>query len=174
MKPPTGDPAHDVLKYERRPLDAIFRPETVAVIGATDKAGSVGRTVMRNLISNPFGGTIYPVNPKRTNVLGIKAYASIVEVPEQVDLAVIVAPAPAVPGIISECVEAGARGAIIISAGFKETGAEGAELERQVLEEARRGRMRIIGPNTLGVMNPNTGLNSTFASSMARPATSRS
>ncbi|MDX6380156.1 MAG: acetyltransferase [Rubrobacteraceae bacterium] len=169
MKPPTGDPAHDVLKYERRPLDAIFRPETVAVIGATDKAGSVGRTVMRNLISNPFGGTIYPVNPKRTNVLGIKAYASIVEVPEQVDLAVIVAPAPAVPGIIGECVEAGVRGAIIISAGFKETGAEGAELERQVLEEARRGRMRIIGPNTLGVMNPNTGLNATFASSMARP-----
>src|SRR3954466_11153007 len=101
-KPPTGDPAHDVLKYDRQPLDAIFRPESVAVIGATDKAGSVGRTVMQNLISNPFGGTVYPVNPKRTNVLGIKAYPSIVEVPEQVDLAVIVAPAPAVPEIIAE------------------------------------------------------------------------
>jgi acetyltransferase len=168
-KPPTGDPAHDVLKYERQPLDAIFRPEVVAVIGATDKPGSVGRTVVRNLISNPFGGTVYPVNPNRTNVLGIKAYPSITEVPEQVDLAIVVAPAPTVPEIIRECVEAEVRSAIIISAGFKEIGEEGAELEREILEEARRGRMRILGPNTLGVMNPNTGLNATFAGAMARP-----
>ena len=96
-KPPTGDPAHDVLKYDRQPLDVIFRPETVAVIGATDKAVSVGRTVMRNLFSNPFGGTVFPVNPNRSNVLGIKAYPSVLEVPEQVDLAVIVSPAPTVP-----------------------------------------------------------------------------
>ena len=74
--PPIADPAHDVLGYERRPLDAIFRPETVAVIGATDKAGSVGRTVTRNLVSNPFGGTVFPVNPNRSSVLGIKAYPS--------------------------------------------------------------------------------------------------
>jgi acetyltransferase len=168
-KPPTGDPAHDVLKYERQPLDAIFRPEVVAVIGATDKPGSVGRTVVRNLISNPFGGTVYPVNPNRTNVLGIKAYPSITEVPEQVDLAIVVAPAATVPEIIRECVEAEVRSAIIISAGFKEIGEEGAELEREILEEARRGRMRILGPNTLGVMNPNTGLNATFAGAMARP-----
>ena len=168
-KPPTGDPAHDVLKYERQPLDAIFRPDTVAVIGATDKPGSVGRTVMRNLINNPFGGTVYPVNPKRPNVLGIKAYPSVSEVPEEVDLAVVVSPAPTVPGIIRECAGAGVRGAIIISAGFKEVGAEGAELERQVLEEARRGRMRVVGPNTLGVMNPTTSLNATFAGAVAKP-----
>jgi acetyltransferase len=168
-KPPTGDPAHDVLGYERQPLDAIFRPETVALIGATDKAGSVGRTVMRNLIGNPFGGTVYPVNPKRPNVLGIKTYPSISEVPEQVDLAVIVSPAPTVPGIIRECAEAGVEGAIVISAGFKETGEEGVELERQVLEEARRGRIRVIGPNCLGVMSPVSGLNATFAGSMALP-----
>ena len=155
-KPPTGDPAHDVLGYERQPLDAIFRPETVALIGATDKAGSVGRTVMRNLINNPFGGTIYPVNPTRPNVLGIKTYPSVSELPEQVDLAVIVSPAPTVPGIVRECAEAGVEGAIVISAGFKETGEEGAELERQVLEEARRGRIRVIGPNCLGVMSPVT------------------
>src|SRR5215210_1875315 len=164
-----ADPAHDVLGYERRALDAIFDPDTVAVVGASDRPGSVGRTIMWNLISNPFGGTVYPVNARRQNVLGIKAYPNVSEVPESVDLAVIAAPAPTVPGIIRECVESGVGGAIIISAGFKETGPEGAELERQVLEEARRGRMRIIGPNCLGVMNPNTGLNATFAGAMARP-----
>src|SRR3712207_6731250 len=164
-----ADPAHDVLGYERLPLDAIFRPEAVAVVGATDRPGSVGRTIMWNLISNPFGGTVYPVNARRQNVLGIQAYPSISEVPERVELAVVVAPAPAVPEIIRECVEAGVEGAIIISAGFKETGPKGAELENRVLEEARRGRMRIIGPNCLGVMNPITGLNATFASGMARP-----
>ena len=164
-----ADPAHDVLGYERLPLDPIFGPETVAVVGASDRPGSVGRTIMWNLISNPFGGTVYPVNARRQNVLGIKAYPSVSEVPERVDLAVIAAPAPTVPDIIHECVDAGVGGAIIISAGFRETGPEGAELERQVLEEARRGRMRIIGPNCLGVMNPTTGLNATFAGAMARP-----
>jgi acetyltransferase len=164
-----ADPAHDVLGYERLPLDAIFRPETVAVIGATDRPGSVGRTIMWNLVSNSFGGTVFPVNERRQNVLGIKTYPSISEVPARVDLVVIAAPAPAVPQIIRECVEAGVEGAIIISAGFRETGPEGAELETQVLEEARRGRMRIIGPNCLGVMNPTTGLNATFAGAMARP-----
>ncbi len=163
------DPAHDVLGYERLPLDAIFRPETVAVVGATDRSGSVGRTIMWNLISNPFGGTVFPVNAKRENVLGIKAYPSVTEVPARVDLAVIAAPAPTVPDIIRECAESGVEGAIVISAGFRETGPEGAELEERVLEEARRGRMRLIGPNCLGVMNPTTGLNATFAGAMANP-----
>src|SRR3712207_5975135 len=152
-RPKSADPAHDILGYEREQLDAVFRPETVAVIGATDRPGSVGRTIMWNLVSSPFGGTVFPVNSRRPNVLGIKAYPSILEVPARVNLAVIVAPAPAVPGIIGECVEAGVQGAIIISAGFRETGSEGAELERQTLEEARRGRIRIVGPNCLGVMN---------------------
>ncbi len=170
-KPPKADPAHDVLGYERQSLDAIFKPAAVAVIGATDKAGSVGRTVIRNLISNPFGGTVFPVNPTRSNVLGIQAYPSIAEVPERVDLAVVVTPAPAVPGVIAECADAGVEGAIIISAGFKEIGEEGRELEERVLAEARRGRMRVVGPNTLGVMNPSTGLNATFAGDIARPGT---
>jgi acetyltransferase len=165
----SGDPAHDVLGYERQRLDTIFRPEVVAVIGATERPGSVGRTIMWNLVSSPFGGTVFPVNSRRPNVLGIKAYPSVSEVPAHVDLAVIVAPAPAVPGLIGECIEAGVGGAIIISAGFRETGPEGAELERKVLEEAKRGRMRIIGPNCLGVMKPPTGFNATFAGAIARP-----
>lgn len=161
--------AHDVLHAERKPLDAIFAPRTVAVIGATEKVGSVGRTILWNLISNPFGGTVYPVNPTRPNVLGIRAYRRIADVPEPVDLAIIVTPASTVPDVIGECAEVGVRGAIVISAGFKEVGTAGAELERRVLEQARKGRMRLIGPNCLGVMRPLGGLNATFAGRMALP-----
>jgi acetyltransferase len=164
----TFDPAHDVLHYERQALDTIFAPRNVAVIGATETAGSVGRTILWNLISSPFGGTVFPINPKRAGVLGIKAYPNIAQVPEPVDLAVVVTPAPTVPGIIGACVDVGVKSAIIISAGFKETGPAGVELERQVMEHAHRGKMRIIGPNCLGVMSPTTGLNATFASAMAR------
>jgi len=160
---------HDFLHAGRRPLHGLFHPRTVAVIGATETASSVGRTVLWNLVSSPFGGTVYPVNPKRPSVLGIKAYATIRDVPDKVDLAVVVTPAVTVPGVIRECVEAGVKDAIVISAGFKEMGANGEELERQILEQARRGLMRIIGPNCLGVMNPITGLNATFAHGIARP-----
>lgn len=161
--------AHDVVRGGERPLDVFFAPRNVAVIGASEKAGTVGRTLLWNLVSNPFGGTVFPVNPKHSSVLGIKAYPTIANVPDRVDLAVVATPAPGVPDVIAACVEAGVRGAIIISAGFKEVGLEGSELERQVVESARRGRMRIIGPNCLGVMNPLTGLNATFAGAMARP-----
>jgi acetyltransferase len=165
----TTDNALDVYRYAHKPLDAIFSPASVAVIGATEKQGSVGRTILWNLITNSFGGTVFPVNLKRSSVLGIKAYPSVKDVPDRVDLAVVVTPAPTVPGVIAECVEAGVKGAIIISAGFKETGPEGLALEQQTLAEARKGNMRIIGPNCLGVMSPVTGLNATFASAMARP-----
>ncbi len=163
------DQGSDVYRSGRKPLDAIFSPRSVAVVGATEKAGSVGRTVLWNLISNPFGGTVYPVNPKRPNVLGIRAYPTIKDVPEAVDLAVIATPAPGVPDLIGECADAGVKGAIVISAGFKETGPEGMVLESRVLEQARRGRIRLIGPNCLGVMRPFGGLNATFAGAMARP-----
>jgi len=141
-------PASTIFKLDRA-LDAIFAPRNVAVIGATDKAASVGRTILWNLISSPFGGAVFPINPKRPSVLGIKAYPTIGGVPDAVDLAVIVTPAPTVPGIIRECVEAGVKGAIVISAGFRESGDAGAALERQILEEARRGPMRIVGPTAL-------------------------
>src|SRR6266550_9151599 len=119
---PTQDRAHDVLRSEPHPLDAIFAPHSVAVIGATDRPGSVGRAVLWSLVSSPFGGTVYPVSDKRTSVLGIKAYKRVADIPEAVDLAVIVTPAATVPGILAECVEAAIRGAIVISAGFKEHG----------------------------------------------------
>jgi acetyltransferase len=158
---------HDVFR-QQRPLEHFFKPQNVAVIGATETAGSVGRTILRNLISSPFGGTVFPVNPKRPSVLGIKAYPTIADVPAQVDLAVIVTPASSVPGIVASCSQAGVPAALIISAGFKETGPAGLELERQILSEARKTGMRIIGPNCLGVMSPTTGLNATFARDVAR------
>ena len=150
-------------------LDVFFRPKTVAVIGATDRPGHVGRDVLWNLISSPFGGTVYPVNPKRNAVLGVRAYPSLREVPERIEFAVVVTAAETVPAIIGECAEAGVSGAVIISAGFRETGEHGVELEREILAAARRAGIRIIGPNCLGVMCPVTGLNATFAPTIAKP-----
>src|SRR6201997_1637489 len=109
----TQDRAHDVLRSEEHPLDAMFAPKSVAVIGATDRAGSVGRAVLWSLVSSPFGGTVFPVSDKRTSVLGIKAYRTVVDLPEAVDLAVIVTPAATVPALLGQCVEAGVRGAIV-------------------------------------------------------------
>jgi acetyltransferase len=162
-----SDRAYDILRSEHQPLDAIFAPKSIAVIGASEREGSVGRTALWNLISHPFGGTVFPVNPKRHSVLGIKAYPNIASVPEPVDLAIIATPAHTVPSVIGECVDAGVKGAIVLSAGFKEIGSAGAELEQQVLQQVRRGKMRLIGPNCLGVINPHTGLNATFANSMS-------
>jgi acetyltransferase len=152
----------------QRPLDVFFAPKTVAVVGATETANTVGRTVMWNLVTSPFGGTVYPVNPKRSSVLGV-AYKTVADIPEIVDLAVIVTPAPSVPAVIRESGDFGVRGAVVISAGFKEIGPEGAELERQLLHEAQAAGVRVIGPNCLGVMSPLSGLNATFATTIARP-----
>src|SRR5688572_1426561 len=158
---------HNIVHRRRSTaLDPLFAPKSVAVVGATEKGGSVGRAVLENLA--PFKGAVFPVNPKRASVLGRPAFATIQSLPEVPDLAVIVTPAPSVPGLIRECVAKGVPSAIVISAGFKETGPSGAAMEQEILAEARRGGMRIIGPNCLGVMSPELGFNATFAASMAR------
>ncbi|MDF3067278.1 MAG: CoA-binding domain protein [Polyangiaceae bacterium] len=161
--------ANDIWRQQGHALDHFFKPRNIAVIGATEAPGSVGRTILWNLISSPFGGTVFPVNPKRASVMGIKAYPALADVPAPVDLAVIVTPAPTVPGIVQSCEEAGVPAVLIISAGFKELGPPGLELEAQVRAIAQRSRMRIIGPNCLGIMNPTSGVNATFAKGMARP-----
>lgn len=166
----TSKPTKKRTHYQRnQPLDVFFSPKTVAVVGATENQGSVGRTLLWNLVTSPFGGTVYPVNPKRPSVLGVKAYPSVSAIPEEVDLAVIVTPPPSIPGIIRECGENGVRGAIVISAGFKEIGPEGAALEQKLKEEAEAANIRVIGPNCLGVMSPLSGMNATFATTIARP-----
>src|SRR5208283_4754136 len=161
--------ATDLLAAKEGGLQAFFTPQSIAVIGASDKARSIGRTLVWNLISSPFGGTVFPVNPKRPCVLEIKAHPRIGDVPEPIDLAIVATPAPTVPDLIAECVDAGVRAVIVISAGFGEIGADGEQLERQIMDQARRGRIRLIGPKSLGVMCPMTGLNATVAYAMARP-----
>jgi len=148
---------------ERYGLDAMFAAGSVAVIGATSRPATVGRTVLENLLHGGFQGKVYAVNAKHPEVLGLKTYASIRDIPEAVDLAIVATPAATVPQLIGECVDAGTKSAVVISAGFRERGPAGAALEQQIQEQLRRGSMRLIGPNCLGIMNPTIGLNATFA-----------
>jgi acetyltransferase len=143
----------------------MFSPKSIALIGASEKPGSVGRALLENLQS--FRGRVFAINPSHPRLLEQKAFSTIGDVPGDIDLAVIATPAATVPGIVAECAAAHAKGAVIISSGFKECGPAGAELERQVLD--RRGKMRIIGPNCVGVMLPHIGLNATFAKPLALP-----
>jgi acetyltransferase len=153
----------------RTGLDALFLPDSVAVIGATERPGTVGRTVLENLRHPSFQGMVYAVNSRHSEICGLKAYPSIGGIPEPVDLAVVATPAPTVPHIVGECVDAGVKSVVVISAGFRERGGEGVELERKIQEQLRRGAMRLIGPNCLGIMNPTIGLNATFAKDAPRP-----
>ncbi|MDZ4404722.1 acetate--CoA ligase family protein [Prosthecobacter sp.] len=148
-------------------LESFFQPRSIALIGATERVGSVGRAIWENL--RGFGGAVFPVNGKRAEILGVKAFPNLAALPEVPELVIIVTPAATVPQIVEEAGAAGVKAVVVISAGFKETGAEGAELEKRVLEAAKRHGVRVIGPNCLGLMNPHAGLNATFASSMARP-----
>lgn len=147
-------------------LDYLFKPKTVAVIGASENIG-VGRTMMNNLMKTNFGGEILPVHPKRDQVLGIKAYKSIKDIEKgKVDLAVICINAKYVPATVKDCAEMGVRTCIIVSAGFAEMGEPGRKLEREILSYAKPAGMRIVGPNCLGVMYSPSGLNATFAADM--------
>lgn len=147
-----------------RNLDKIFKPQRIAVIGASEVRSKVGWTVLRNLIGAGFGGVVYPINAKREAVQGIQAHPHVSALPNRVDLAIICTPASTVPGLIRECGEAGIMGIVILSAGFRETGPAGQVLENQIREEWRRfDGMRIIGPNCLGIIAPHVRLNASFA-----------
>lgn len=161
-------PEQPAEEIRRHPLDPIFKPRSIAVIGATERPDSAGQTIMKNLTHGSLDNQIFPVNLKRKTVFGLQTYRKIKEIEEPVDLAVIVTPARTVPGLIKECVAKGVKGAVIISAGFKEYDAAGKKREQQVLAEARRGGLRLIGPNSIGVMVPPAGLNATVAQSMGR------
>jgi len=167
--PAAFDPSHDFLRTQSRTLSSLLSPKTVALIGATDRPGSVGHSILSNLAKGAFQGGIYPVNPKHGELLGLKAFPSIADLPLCPDLAVIATPAPTVPGLIGDCLAKGIPNAIVISAGFKELGPEGARLEEQISEKIKGKGLRILGPNCLGLMNPLIGLNATFASQSALP-----
>jgi acetyltransferase len=150
-------------------LDKIFNPRSVAIIGASDEEGTVGYALMKNFTEHDFEGKIYPVNIRKTEIHGLKAYQTVEQIPEPIDLAVIATPAKTVPDIVEQCGKAGVKGIIIISAGFKEIGPEGKALEDKILEIKKKYSLRIIGPNCLGVIRPSIKLNATFISKTPKP-----
>ncbi len=156
---------------ERRSLDAILRPRSIAVVGASRRPGTIGYQIVDNLLAHGFAGTVYPVNPGATSIHSIHSFASVRDVPEIPDLAVVVVPKEHVLSVVEECAEAGVRGVVVISAGFKEVGGSGIERERAVLEVVRGHGMRMVGPNCMGVINTSgqMSMNATFAPSMPPP-----
>lgn len=150
-------------------LDKLFNPQAIAVVGASERKNSVGQRVFSNLLKGNFSGKIFAVNPKHTSIQGQLSYPVIGDIPAAVDLAVITTRAATVPAIITECGEKGIKAAIVISAGFSETGAAGKELEQSMLQAARPYGLRLIGPNCLGVMRPSIHLNASFDNSAVLP-----
>ncbi|MCW4010679.1 MAG: bifunctional acetate--CoA ligase family protein/GNAT family N-acetyltransferase [Candidatus Bathyarchaeota archaeon] len=143
-------------------LDKVFNPQSVAIIGASDAEGSVGYAIVKNFTRLGYAGKVYFVNIRKPEILGTKTYPSIAAIPEPVDLAMIATPAKTVPDVVEECGKAGVKGAIIVSAGFKETGPAGKALEEKILGLARKYNIRIVGPNCIGIIRPRINLNATF------------
>lgn len=150
-------------------IDILFNPKTIAVIGASNEKGSVGFSLFANLIKGRYKAKVYPVNIKRKKIQGKTAYKTIKDISGSIDLAIIAVPAKFVPAVAEECGQKGVKGLVIISAGFKEVGPDGAALQLKVGEIAKQYDMRVIGPNCLGFMNANVGLNASFASKTALP-----
>jgi acetyltransferase len=150
-------------------LDKIFNPQSVAIVGASNEEGTVGYALMKNFTEHGFEGKIYPINIRKTEIHGLKAYQTVEQIPEPVDLAVIATPAKTVPDIVEQCGKMGIKGIIIISAGFKEIGAEGKALEDKITEIKNKYKLCIIGPNCLGIIRPSINLNATFISKTPKP-----
>ena len=151
-------------------LESVFRPNSVAVIGASNRVGTVGHDLFRNILLSGYCGTLYPVNPKASSIAGVHAYTSVGEIPDEIDLALVMVPATAVPQVLEECGQKGVHGAVIVTAGFKEVGPEGEALERQAVEIARKHEIALVGPNCLGVINTDADvlLNASFARCMPK------
>ncbi len=153
-------------------LDAVFRPRTVAVIGASQRPGSVGRAVFKNILDGDFAGTVFPVNPRSRSICGVRAYPTITDIPEEnVDLAVVIVPAAVTPEVARQAAAKGVKALVVISAGFRETGPAGRALEEKLLAVCREHAIRLIGPNCLGLINtdPKVRLNASFARRSAPP-----
>jgi len=150
-------------------LEAFFKPRSVAVVGASREPEKVGHRIFRNLVESGFQGGLYPVNPKATNILGFECYRSITGVPDDVDLAVIAVPAKLVPEVTEQCGMKGVKGIVVISAGFGETGREGTVLERELLAVCQKYKLRMQGPNCLGIINTQSHLNASFAAANPSP-----
>lgn len=150
-------------------LEAIFAPQSVAIVGASPDPSKLGHRVLRNVVDNGFTGRVIPIHPTAAHVLDLPAYPSLSAVPDPIDLAVIVVPAAAVLAVVDECGRKGVRGLVVISAGFKEVGGTGKELERKLIALVRSYNMRMVGPNCLGIIDTTTKLNASFAALMPNP-----
>ncbi|UCC38453.1 MAG: acetate--CoA ligase family protein [Candidatus Aminicenantes bacterium] len=151
-------------------LNSIFYPKSIAIIGASRQPGSVGHSLLANLIDSRFQGILYPVNPKATGILGIKSYPTVMDIPDIVDLAILIVPSKIIPSVLEECGKTGVSGAIVISAGFKEIGGEGIELEKKVQKIIQKYDISLVGPNCLGVINTDSisSMNATFGTQMSK------
>ncbi len=154
---------------EQHYLTPLFEPKSVAIIGASERERSVGSVLVRNMLNAGFKGKLFAVNPKHESVFGLPCFPTVEEVPLRLDLVVVAIRAESIPGIMESCGRAGVKAAVVVSAGFSETGPRGAALERAVVENARRHRIRLVGPNCLGLMRPEIGLNATFAHTSGNP-----
>ncbi|MCS6842724.1 MAG: CoA-binding protein, partial [Caldilineales bacterium] len=150
-------------------LRPFFNPSGVAIIGASADPHKLSHGILRNAFSRGYRGAVYPVNPKATEILGLRCYPDIEAVPDPVELAVLVVPAGLCPGVLEACGRRGIRAAIVISGGFREVGPKGAALEAELVHIARRHGMRLIGPNCVGTLDAHTGLNTTFIRTMPQP-----
>ena len=152
-------------------IEHIMSPKSIAVVGASNRPGSLGLAVFRNLIDASYQGILYPVNPKARSIQGVKAYKTLTEIPDEVEMAVLIVPSEHVEGVIEESAKKGVKGAIVITAGFKEIGGQGVELEKRVKATAKAHGIRLLGPNCLGAANTNKDvrMNASFASAMPKP-----
>ena len=160
-----------MYESENRSLEPILRPESIAVIGASRRPGTIGYQIVDNLVRHGYEGVLYPVNPRARAIHSIPTYASVKDIPGAVDLAMVVVPKQFVLDVVEECGEKGIKGVVVISAGFREVGGTGARLEADLLEAVRRHGMRLVGPNCMGVLSTRPGLsmNATFAPTMPPP-----
>ena len=149
-------------------LDAIFSPASVAVIGASTAPGKVGHDIFANILKGGYKGTIYPVNPNAKSVLSVKTFAAVKDIPDQIDLSIIVVPPKVAVEAAKDSIAKGVRGIVIVSAGFREVGKEGLEIENRIIGMCREAGVRVVGPNCLGVINPlpNVSLNASFSARM--------
>jgi acetyltransferase len=159
------------MHYEEHYLTSLFEPKSIAIVGASETPNSIGATLVANMLDGGYKGKLFFVNPRHDKIFGSKSYESVESIPQRLDLAVICTRAETVPNIVDACGRAGCRNAIVISGGFSEIGPRGASLERAALENARRHRMRLLGPNCLGIMRPSASINATFAHGSGHPGT---
>ena len=166
---PLIEPAYDILRLNDAPLEPLFKPQSVALIGASGQVGTVGYTLLRNLINAPFHGSVVPITPLTDEILGIPTLPGVKDVPVPVDLAIVVSPSAEMVAMVRDCIAAKVKSVLLLSSGFRESGAISPEVWHQLKQLVKDSPLRLLGPNSLGIMTPRHGLNATLANALAQP-----